>query len=138
MFHADLDLDWLAIVVAGVVYFVLGAVWYSPTVFGKKWMELVGMTEEKMKEGGQAGPLFGMLLLNLLAALALGALLAWSDTTGLTEALIFSLFIAIGFVITTELTHVLFEKTDTELFMINAGYHVVGIVLMGFVIGAWS
>ncbi|MBW3583668.1 MAG: DUF1761 domain-containing protein [Euryarchaeota archaeon] len=138
MFHADLNLNWLAIIAAGAVYFVLGAVWYSPAVFGKKWMELVGMTEEKAKEGGQAGPLVGMFLLNLIAALALAALLAWSDTTGLTESLIFSLFIAIGFVITTELTHVLFEKTETELFMINAGYHVVGIVLMGLVIGAWS
>jgi hypothetical protein len=31
------DLNWLVVLVAAVAYFVLGALWYAPPVFGKVW-----------------------------------------------------------------------------------------------------
>jgi hypothetical protein len=37
------DLKWPAIVVATIAYFALGAVWYSPPVFGKAWMRVSGI-----------------------------------------------------------------------------------------------
>ena len=41
--------NYLAVLVAGIVYFALGAVWYARPVFGKAWMEGVGKTEEQIK-----------------------------------------------------------------------------------------
>jgi hypothetical protein len=32
------DLNWLAVIVATVAYFALGAIWYAPAVFGNLWM----------------------------------------------------------------------------------------------------
>ena len=46
----DLDINYLAIIVAAIIYYVGGAIWYSPLLFAKSWMAAVGLTEEKMKE----------------------------------------------------------------------------------------
>src|SRR3954470_1950405 len=45
----------LAILVAGIVIFLLGGLWYSPVLFAKQWVALQGKTMEEMKAGG-AGP----------------------------------------------------------------------------------
>ena len=39
--------NWLAVFVAAIVMFVLGGLWYSPVLFGKKWLSLQGKTEEQ-------------------------------------------------------------------------------------------
>lgn len=31
------DLNWLAVLVAALAYFAVGALWYAPPVFGKTW-----------------------------------------------------------------------------------------------------
>ena len=42
--------NYWAILVSGVAAVVIGAVWYSPGVFGKAWMQLVGFKKEDMKK----------------------------------------------------------------------------------------
>jgi len=37
------DVNWLAVVVGAVLSFLLGWLWYSPALFGKKWAEGVGV-----------------------------------------------------------------------------------------------
>jgi hypothetical protein len=34
------EINWLAVLAAGVAFFLLGAVWYS-VLFGKKWAQLL-------------------------------------------------------------------------------------------------
>ena len=38
-----MDVNWLAVGVGTVIAFMLGAAWYSPKMFGKKWAEGVGL-----------------------------------------------------------------------------------------------
>jgi len=45
-------INYLAVLVATVVNFVLGGLWYSPLLFGKKWMALMNVTEEEIKKKG--------------------------------------------------------------------------------------
>jgi hypothetical protein len=34
-------------------------------------------------------------------------------------------------------THYLFERRSLKLFLINAGYSIVALTIMGLIIGAW-
>ena len=46
--------NWIAVAVSAASTLVIGFVWYNPKVFGKAWMESVGMTEGergKVKKG---------------------------------------------------------------------------------------
>src|SRR5205814_7334198 len=62
--------NYLAVLVSGIVIFLLGGLWYS-VLFKKPWIRLMGIPEEKMKEGsGGAMPLLFLMafLCGLLTA----------------------------------------------------------------------
>src|SRR5690349_4926191 len=62
------EINWIAVLVAGVASFVLGGLWYSPVLFGKAWQRETGLTDEQLKQGNMAR-IFGLsLILALLAS----------------------------------------------------------------------
>ncbi|MGH7457109.1 MAG: DUF1761 domain-containing protein, partial [bacterium] len=50
MMPVTMKLNFLATLVSALATFVLGALWYSPLLFGKAWVKAHGYTEEKMNE----------------------------------------------------------------------------------------
>src|SRR5207248_1288425 len=70
--------NYLAVLVAGVVIFLLGGLWYSPVLFAKKWMALIGKTEEELKAGAGSMPISYALVFicGLLTSWALAVILA--------------------------------------------------------------
>src|SRR5438045_874235 len=46
--------NYLAVLTCGVVMFILGGLWYSPLLFAKKWMALMGMTEADIHAASKA------------------------------------------------------------------------------------
>src|SRR6476660_4828867 len=48
----------VAVLVAGVVIFMLGGLWYSPVLFAKKWMALQGRSAEDMSGGGNMAAMY--------------------------------------------------------------------------------
>ncbi len=63
--------NWLAVTVGTVVSFLIGWVWYSPKLFGKKWAEGSGVS----LDSADKMPVFAMvtqLLALLLLALVIG------------------------------------------------------------------
>ncbi len=58
------------IFIAALVPLITGFIWYNPKVFGKKWMDAAGMTEEKA-QGANRPLIFGLTYLFsvLIAAL---------------------------------------------------------------------
>jgi len=43
------QLNWLAVIVGAVIYFVIGAAWFSPAVFGRPWMAAIGWDESRQR-----------------------------------------------------------------------------------------
>ncbi len=59
--------NWLAVIVGAVVTFILGWLWYSPMVFGKKWAEGVGVdlgAASEMPTGAMGAQAVGLLLMS--------------------------------------------------------------------------
>ena len=48
-------MNFVAIIVAALIPMIIGFIWYHPKVFGNTWMQVAGMTEEKVKTGNKAG-----------------------------------------------------------------------------------
>src|SRR5436305_1294649 len=42
-------INYLAVLVAAIVIFVVGGLWYSPLLFAKRWIALQNRTEEQMR-----------------------------------------------------------------------------------------
>ncbi len=130
------DVNWLAVLVATIVAFVLGGLWYSKVLFGNVWMQEVGLTEEAVNNANMPRTFATTFLLQLIAAVAIAALIGndgnWQ--LGLQTGLWVGLFwIATAYGVTY-----LFEQRPFRLWLINAGYYVVLYAVMGTIIGAWT
>ena len=129
------DINWLAVFTATISAFLLGGLWYSKKLFGTRWMQEIGLTEESIVQSNTARTFGTTLVLQFIAATALAVFLGADSSwlSGLQSgALIGLLWIA-----TSYGTTYLFEQRSLYLFMINAGYNVVLFAIMGAILGAW-
>lgn len=128
------DLNWLAVVVAAVSTFVLGALWYGP-LLGKRWAGFTGVTPEKAQESSMALIFGSAFVLQLIAATALGLFIG--PGMGAYDGS-FAGFMTGAFFVATGLGVVyLFERRPPGLWVIDAGYQIVAFTLMGLILGIW-
>jgi hypothetical protein len=136
----DIAVNYIAILVAGVVSMALGFFWYSPMILGKPWMKLMGYTEKSItqaqKEMGK------MYILSFLAVLVSGYVLshvmALSEnfygegpvTAGMSTAF----FMWFGFIAPIQLTDVIFGNKPWMLYAINTSYQLLSMLAMGVII----
>lgn len=146
------DLNWLAVIVAAIVYFTLGAAWYAPPMLGKIWTAAsgtaMGGTASTNGRGGDtgrggAGPaLYAVPLVgSVLSAVALGLLAAATGTDGAAEGLVLGLVVAIGFAVPIALVTAAFETKKPQPMVwgaVNAGYHVLGTVAAALILALWT
>lgn len=127
-------LNWLAVILATVVgFFVLGGLWYGP-LFGKIWMREFGFSEEDLEQRNMTKVFVGSVLLALIAAINL-ALFIGPEAT-LLVGLMAGFFAGLGWVATLLGIIYLFESRSLQAYLINAGYCVLSLTLMGGILGA--
>lgn len=125
-----------AVIVAAVSTFLIGGLWYSPAVFGKAWMRENGFTEEGMKNSNMV-KIFGLAF--FLAVIASINLAMFMGEENRWQMGAFWGFLAgFGWVATFVGTHYLFERRSFTLFLINAGYSIVALTVMGVILAAWK
>ncbi|MGE0226675.1 MAG: DUF1761 domain-containing protein [Acetobacteraceae bacterium] len=135
MFAADINL--IAVLVAVVVKFAIGAVWYAPPVFGTRWQELIGQTPERMKERmGRA--MVTDLLMSLVTAVVLAHALRITGQQDLLGGAAAGFLAWLGFVAAPMRAAFVYEDRSIMLFTINVTYLLVSLVVMGAILGAMS
>jgi hypothetical protein len=128
-----MEINWFAVVLAALVSFPLGFLWYGP-LFGKAWAGEVGMTEEKAKSGNPAVVFGGAFVLALIQAATFAMFLG---ATPLPDAALYGLVAGLCWVGAAFGVQYLFERKSWKLTAINAGYNTVAFTLIGAIIGAW-
>lgn len=130
------SLNWLAVIVATVVYFALGALWYSNLLFAKTWMKLRNVTEEDIEEPNPVIFLYSFIL----QFIAVASLALFMEAMGIGSAgngALIGFGAGAGFVFTLAGTTGIFSEVPMKLHFLDNGYHVVGLVLAGLVLGLW-
>ena len=131
-----MQLNYLALLVAALSTFLIGGLWYSPAVFGKAWMRENGFTEESMK-GGNMIKIFGVsFLLAIISAINLAMFMGPESNP--TMGALWGFLAGAGWVATFVGTYYLFERRSFTLFLINAGYSIVALTIMGAILAAWK
>ena len=131
------QVNYYAVAAAVVLTQGLGALWYSRALFGKAWMAAVGKSEEDLKEGGMAVPFIGAILLSLVMAVVLAHLVAHMEEKTLVSGIQAACWVWAGFIATTMGVNHLFQGSPLRLYLIDSGYHLGSLMIMGAVFGAW-
>ncbi|WP_242067755.1 DUF1761 domain-containing protein [Cyclobacterium marinum] len=134
MVSAFANINWLSVIVASISSFLVGGVWYGP-LFGKAWMHAFGFTESDLNTRNMP-KVFGLsLLLAFVAALNLELFIGGNADT--SYGLIAGFLAGFGWVATLLGILYLFENRSFKAFLINAGYCILALTLMGGILGAW-
>ena len=119
------------VLLAAVVSFLAGWLWYSPKLFGNVWMKELGYTKESM--GRNKKKMMQTMVATLIGEILKAFFLLFlSVGLGLNQFFL-AFIIWIGFVIPVLLAFSLYEKRSWKLFYISAGYQFVSLLLMGLI-----
>jgi hypothetical protein len=134
-----MELNYTLILVATILQFILGAVWYSPLMFGKWWMEIMEVThigkEEIKKMQKEMAPFYVLQLIltfvyTTVLAMFLYALPASWNSYGI------AFFILLGFVIPTQISGVVWANTKKK-FWVKQIFVMVSMQLVGIMLATW-
>jgi hypothetical protein len=133
------NINWLAVLAGGVIYMVIGGLWYGP-IAGKAWMQEVGLTEEEIKASGSP---VGIMVKSFIAALVMSTGLAIILATsslgghGWLGGAITGLVLAVLVIGGGTFPNYAFESKSLRHFLIHLGNVTVAMVLIGAMMGAW-
>lgn len=132
------NINWLAVLVGTIGYFMLGALWYS-FLFQKKWIEYtkVDVNDPNMKKG-VAVTMFGSFVMMFITSAAIAMLCEWMDLHHWQEGVHLGLLTGVCFAFTSMAINMLYEKKPTGLYYINGGYQLLGNIIAAIVITAWK
>ena len=132
-----MKLNHAAVIAAAVVFFALGALWYS--VFSVQWLAGIGKTVDQLTKETGGSPL--PYAIGFLAVLVMCYTLAWIVHKGMEptagNGALTGATVAFGLVGAALALNYGFEARGITLWLINAGYVLVGLVIAGAIIGAW-
>jgi Protein of unknown function (DUF1761) len=129
--------NYIAVVVAAVVYWLLGAVWYG-FLFSKAWMDLEHLSPERAASMNLVLTYVITFVLNLVIAFVLAQICAWRNANTAARGAALGILIWIGFIGPVTYTTHMYEIRPMQLFAINQFYPLVGLALMGAILGAWT
>lgn len=130
-------INFYAIVLAAVVSFMFGWLWYG-VLFPRQWLAALGKTEEEMKAEGRSPLPFAIAFIaQLIMAWVLAGVIGHLGPGEVTfkNGVISAFFLWLGFVITTLAVNHAFQGTRRALTLIDGGHWLGVLLLQGAVIG---
>lgn len=131
--------NYVAVLVSGVVIFLLGGLWYSPVLFAKRWMALQGKTMAEIQASGGASPMMyvQVFVCGLLISAAMGLLLSHFPEPSIGHAIFVAVVAWLGFAAATSYGTALFSSKPKALWAIDSGFNLASFVLAAVVLAAW-
>jgi hypothetical protein len=130
----------LPILVAALAAFLIGALWYSPVLFAKAWVRANGYTPEKLAAmQANAGRAYaGSFVAFLVMASVLGLLLRHIGADSIADGAGWGFHAWLGFALPIGFTANLYSDKPAAAFLIDAGYQLVYMTVMGAILGGWQ
>ena len=133
------NLNWLAIAVAAIAYFMIGGLWYSKMLFAKMWISGTGinMNDPNAKKGA-GGIMFFTFLLEFIICIGLAILINRLEIIGgVMSGLKLGLFTGFFFSAMVISISYLYQMKPKTLHFIDASYHIVGQVAASIILCSW-
>lgn len=132
-------INFFAVVVAAIVTFAIGALWYSPFLFGKQWLAFNGYGPEKAEAMRKDAPrAYGIsFVCYLVMAATFAVLVRLSHIEHVVGGAKLGFLLWVGFVAATGLMANVYSDKPIKAFALDAGYQLVYLVVMGLILVTW-
>jgi hypothetical protein len=125
----------VAVWISAIVFFLLGAFWY--TALQAPWLAGIGKTLDELtrEQGGSPLPYAVAFASLLVVCYTLAWLLARTNARSIGAGVRLGAVVAVGFVAAMLALNYGFEFRSPRLWLINAGYSLVGLCTAGGILG---
>lgn len=132
--------NWVAILIAALIPMIVGFIYYHKSLFGKAWMNSLGLTEEDLKKGNMA-IIFGVsllmsFLLSMFTLQSVDGPMQEGEFDSFKHGAFHGVILAIMVAVPVLVTNGLFERKNFKNLAINTLYWIITLALMGGVIDA--
>ena len=127
-----------AILVCFAVNMLIGALWYSPILFGNQWLKLIGKKQEDISKEDASKSMTLSMIPALFSVLFLSIILAFVNTSSLFDAILMGSLVSVGFIGMSALNLVLFENRSIKLAILNTGYSFVSFNIAAIILTVWK
>lgn len=131
------SINWLAVIVSVLASLVIGSIWYHPSVFYKPWLATLGKSWENRPQGAMVSMYVFTIIAALVEAVALALVLKTMGVSSVGAGAAAGFMIWLGFVAPTNLVNKLFSGQGWMGWLIEAGNHLVYLLVAGAILGAW-
>ena len=131
------QINWLAVLVAALAFFVLGAIWYS-FLFRNAWIKSSGVNvNDPNAKKGVAGMFLTSFILIIITCIGLALFISRIGSGGWMSGLKIGLVAGVCFCATAICNSYLYEKRPLALHLINSFYNIFGCVIAAIIIAVW-
>ena len=139
------DINYITVIIAAAVSIGLGFLWYSPVLFGKRWMKEMDFTPEGLEELKKTNSAKGMArtytltsAFALVTAFVIAALLNSLIVASLGGLILLAILLWLAFSMPVLANQVFYGGDSLVLFAINSGYQLAAILLSTLIIGIFG
>jgi hypothetical protein len=129
--------NWLAVIVSAIAYFILGALWYSPLLFANLFVKYRGVPAEQLQSQGQPIEYLLTFIGDLVMALVLAILIKAAAAGTLLDGIVVGVVVAAGIAATSTFIYTIFAGPHRGLWAIYSGYQLVAFAIMGAILAIW-
>lgn len=126
--------NFLSVLIAAILYYCLGYLWYSPWLFGHHINQSDIPDSEKEYSLPGIWSYIGEFIIALIISLGLAILIQPNDFNAF-GGLVVALLVWSAFVATTHFSAVLWARKSFKSFCLHSGFILVGFALIGAVLG---
>lgn len=135
----NVEVNFVAVVLAMLSSMVVGGVWYAKSVFGDTWAKLAKVDTSKMGGSDAWKPMVTTAAVSLITAYVLAHVSYLSNqffgNSFLQDSLTTAFWMWLGFTAARFVTHDAFEGRPSQLTALNLGNELITLLVMGAVIG---
>jgi hypothetical protein len=131
-------INWVSIIVAGIIPMAIGPLWYSSAMFAKQWLALMGKTEEEIMKDFNPVKSYGVtFVFSIIMAYVMDYFVYYTQSTTLFQGAKIGGMLWLGMVLTSGFQAVTFQGVKQGLYNINMAYNLVCMLLMGALLAIW-
>lgn len=131
-------INWLALLVATIVKFLLRLVWFGAVPpFARQWQASVGVSPEALRAGMVKG-IVADLVTTFIMAWVLVHAAHYAGATGWGQGAAVGFFNWLGFMGAPTLADTVYEHRPLKLWAVNNGRSAISLVVMGMIVTVWT
>ena len=132
------QINWIAVVVATLAYFLAGEIWYHKKVFGTKWAQSHGidLDDPEAKRGMGTGMVMAFITFAVIT-IALSVLIVKLNLTLFISGVKLGLITGIGFSWATIYIAYLYSRKPSSVHFIDGLYHVAAQIIAAGILCSW-